>query len=116
MLASADSKNKSVANSSPARHQTLWQQGGSGEDGHFHLAERTLSAAAIEKKKEEEDPLWLTQHCNRIPNYNELTNQPLLYFFQAKGLPSAASAPIGSCSIGSIGVGLVVMETCRLFR
>ena len=111
MLASADSKNKSVANSSPARHQTLWQQGGSGEDGHFHLAERTLSAAAIEKKKEEEDPLWLTQLCNRIPNYNELTNQPLAYdLFQVNGLPSVGVAPAGSSWRGSsVHVILVVM-------
>ena len=36
---------------SPATHQTLQQQGGTGEDGYIHLADRTLSVAAIEKKK-----------------------------------------------------------------
>ena len=39
MPASADSKNKCVANSSPATHQTLRQQGVTGEDGHIHLAD-----------------------------------------------------------------------------
>ena len=51
MPASTDSKNKCVANSSPATHQTLRQQEGTGEDGHIHLADRTFSVAAIEKKK-----------------------------------------------------------------
>ena len=51
MPVSADSKNKCVANSSPATHQTLGQQGGTGEDGHIHLADWTFSVAAIEKKK-----------------------------------------------------------------
>ena len=37
---------------SPATHQTLRQQGGTGEDGHFHLAHWTLSVAATEKKNE----------------------------------------------------------------
>ena len=41
----------SVANSSPATHQTLRQRGGTGEDGHIHLADWTLSVAVIEKKK-----------------------------------------------------------------
>ena len=40
-----------MANGSPATHQTLQQQGGTGEDSHVHLADRTLSIAAIEKKK-----------------------------------------------------------------
>ena len=31
-------------------HQTVRQQGGTGEDGHIHLADWTLSVAAIEKK------------------------------------------------------------------
>ena len=39
---SADSKTKCVANGSPATHQTLGQQGGTGEDGYIHLAEWTL--------------------------------------------------------------------------
>ena len=47
----------SVANSSPVTHQTLRQQGGTGEDSHIHLADWTLSVAAIDKKEEEED------HC-----------------------------------------------------
>ena len=50
MPASADSKTKCVADSSSSTHQTLRQQGGTGEDGHVHLAYRTLSVAAIEKK------------------------------------------------------------------
>ena len=51
MPTSADSKNKRVANSSPVTHQTVRQQGGTGEDSHIHLADWTLSVAAIEKKK-----------------------------------------------------------------
>ena len=51
MPTSADSKNKRVANGSPATHRTLGQQGGTGEDSHSHLADRTLSVAAIEKNK-----------------------------------------------------------------
>ena len=54
MPASADCKNKRVANGSPATtQQTLRQQGGTGEDGHIHLADWNLSVAAIEKKKKE---------------------------------------------------------------
>ena len=37
--------------SSYITHQTLRQQGGTGEDSHIHLADWTLSVAAIEKKK-----------------------------------------------------------------
>ena len=44
--------NACVANSSPATQQTLQQQGGTGEDGNIHLADRNLSVAAIEKKQE----------------------------------------------------------------
>ena len=51
MPASADSKNKRVANSSSVTHQTVRQQGGTGEDSHIHLADWALSVAAIEKKK-----------------------------------------------------------------
>ena len=51
MLTSADSKTKSVANGSPVTHQTLRQQGGTGEGSYIHLADWTLSVAAIEKKK-----------------------------------------------------------------
>ena len=51
MPTSADSKNNCVANGSPATHQTLWQQGGTGEDSYIHLADWTLSVTAIEKKK-----------------------------------------------------------------
>ena len=54
MPASAGSKNKCVANSSPATHQTLGQQGGTGEDSYTHLADWTFSVAAIEKKKKTE--------------------------------------------------------------
>ena len=53
MPASADSKNKCVANSSPARHQTIWQQGGTGKDGHIHHADWTLGVAATQKKKKD---------------------------------------------------------------
>ena len=38
----------------PATHQTLWQQWGTGEDGHIHLADwalTSLSVAVTEKKK-----------------------------------------------------------------
>ena len=38
-------------NGSPATHQTLRQQGGTGEDSYIHLADWTLSVAVIEKKK-----------------------------------------------------------------
>ena len=52
MPTSADNKNKCVANGSPATHQTrLRQQGGTGEDRYIHLADWTLSVAAIEIKK-----------------------------------------------------------------
>ena len=47
---SADSKNKCVANGSPVTHQTLQQQGGTGEDSHIHLADWNLSVTAIKKK------------------------------------------------------------------
>ena len=39
MSTSAEFKTKYVANSSPATHQTVRQQRGSGEDGHSHLAD-----------------------------------------------------------------------------
>ena len=38
-----------------AVYQTLGQQGGTGEDSHIHLADWTLSVAAIENKKLKED-------------------------------------------------------------
>ena len=44
------SKRKRVANGSPVTHQTPRQQGGTGEDGHIHLADWTLSVVAIEMK------------------------------------------------------------------
>ena len=47
---SLDNKNKCVANSSPATHQTLWQLGEIGEDGYVHLADWTISVVAMEKK------------------------------------------------------------------
>ena len=50
MPTSADSKNKCVADGRPVTHQTLRQQGGTGEDSYIYLADRTLSVAAIEKK------------------------------------------------------------------
>ena len=50
-----DSKTKCVANSSPVTHQTLRQQGGTGEDGHIYLADQTVSVAVIEKKADEEE-------------------------------------------------------------
>ena len=55
MPAAADNKKKYVANSSPARHQTVRDQGGSREEGHIHLTDRTLSAAAAKKKKRERE-------------------------------------------------------------
>ena len=51
MPTSADSKNKRVANSISATHQTRRQQGGTGEDSYIHLGDWTLGVAAIEKKK-----------------------------------------------------------------
>ena len=50
MPTSADNKNKCVANSSPATHQTLWQLGGIGEDGYIQLADWTIHVVAMEKK------------------------------------------------------------------
>ena len=50
MPASADSENKRVANGSPATHQTVRQQGATGEDSYVRLADWTLSVAEIEKK------------------------------------------------------------------
>ena len=46
-----------MANGSPA----LRQQGGSGEDSHIHLADWTLSVAAIEKKKK-----WRKRERGRV--------------------------------------------------
>ena len=43
MPASAESNNKRVVSSSPATHQTLRQQRGTGEDGHIRLVDWTLS-------------------------------------------------------------------------
>ena len=40
-----------VANGRPVTHQTLRQQGETGEDRHIHLADWTFSVTAIEKKK-----------------------------------------------------------------
>ena len=48
---SAGSKNKRVANGSPATHQTLRQQGGPADDSHIHLADWTRSVAAIETEE-----------------------------------------------------------------
>ena len=50
----AGSKTTCAASGSPLSdytHQTLWQQGGTGEDGHIHLADWTYCIAAMEKKK-----------------------------------------------------------------
>ena len=41
--------------SSYTPHQTLQQQGGTGEDSYIHLPDWTLSVAAIEKKKKKGD-------------------------------------------------------------
>ena len=49
--ASADSKDKCVANGSPDTHQTQRQQGGIGEESHIYLADRTPSVEATERKK-----------------------------------------------------------------
>ena len=49
----ADSKNKCVANSSPVTHQTLQQQKGTEEDGHFNLADRTQCSS--DRQEEEEN-------------------------------------------------------------
>ena len=51
MPTSTDSKHKRVANGSPVTPQTLRQQGGTGEDGHIHLADWALSIVVIKKKK-----------------------------------------------------------------
>ena len=42
---------KREANGSPVTHQTLQQQGGTGEDGYIHLSDWTRSVVVIEKKK-----------------------------------------------------------------
>ena len=44
-------RTKYVASGSPVTHQILRQKGGTGEDSYIHLADWTLSVAAIEKKK-----------------------------------------------------------------
>ena len=76
MPASADSKNKCVANSSPATHQTLRQQGGTGEDGHIYLADWTLSVAAIEKKKSPER-YWLGPRSQEVGKGRIISNATL---------------------------------------
>ena len=75
-------------------HQTLRQQGGTGEDGHIRLADWTFSVAEIEKKKpkrEQATRQWniTVRHCGRlivnlgpavraslfsIPDYSQKTN------------------------------------------
>ena len=66
------SKNKCVVNSSSATHQTLRQQGGTGEDGYIHLADWTLSEAAMEKKNQHFISTLLAQMilCHRLYSYN----------------------------------------------
>ena len=51
MATCADGTTTCVADSSPSAHQALRRQGGTGEDGHIHLEDWTLSVAAIEKKE-----------------------------------------------------------------
>ena len=51
MPTSADSKNRCVANGSPATHQTLRQQGGTGEDSHSHLADWTQCCSDQEEEE-----------------------------------------------------------------
>ena len=53
-------------------HQTLGQQGGTGEDSHVHLADWTLSVAAIEKKNQHFISTLLAQEilCHRLYSYN----------------------------------------------
>ena len=70
MPASADSKNKRVANGSPATHQTLRQRGGTGDDGHIHPADWTLGVAAIEKKKKKRCTIALPGADNRYAGNN----------------------------------------------
>ena len=68
---SADSKNKKqktkqkcVHNSSPATHQTLWQQGGTGEDGHIYLSRWTVRVSG--NREEENISIWLTNNIPRL--------------------------------------------------
>ena len=70
MPASADSKNKRVANGSPVTHQTLRQRGGTGDDGHIHPADWTLGVAAIEKKKKKRCTIALPGADNRYAGNN----------------------------------------------
>ena len=72
---SADSKNKRVANSSPATHQTLRQQGGTGEDGHIHILQRYpfLQTARTKQKQNNNNNNKQTKNCaqqqsNYTPN------------------------------------------------
>ena len=51
MPTSADRKTDCVTNSSPATHQTLRQQRGTGQDGYLHPADWAFSVKTIEKKK-----------------------------------------------------------------
>ena len=44
-------------------HQTLRQQGETGEDGHIHLADCTFNVAAIEKKKKKKKDTTYTYCC-----------------------------------------------------
>ena len=55
MPPSADSKNKCVANSSPATHQTLQQQRGTGELRQLHSYCRLDSQCSGDREEEEED-------------------------------------------------------------
>ena len=55
MPTSADSKNKCVANSSPATHQTLQQQGGTGELRQLHSYCRLDSQCSGDREEEDDD-------------------------------------------------------------
>ena len=66
-----------MANGSPATHQTLGQQGGSGEDSHIHLADWTVSVAAIEKKKKK---IKLELLADYMPHIIEPTTMELAVY------------------------------------
>ena len=73
---------------SPVTHETLRQQGGTGQDSHIHLADWTLSAAAIEKKKRtgRKSPKLLTHNGKARMNISlgQSENHQVTYIGQAR--------------------------------
>ena len=67
-----------MANGSPATHQTLRQQEGTGEDSYIHLADWTVSVAEFGKKKKKNIKLELL--ADYMPHFIEPTTMELAVY------------------------------------